>query len=160
MIIKLPLLLFTSLFVFGMGALACTTSSVDLLATPEIAYGETVCEQCGMIASDESQAAAYRLPDGQLRIFDDLGDMVLYHRLNDENVYVFWIHDYQSGEWSQAPDAYYVATDSLPTPMGHGIAAFTSVEDAEVLAREYSAPIYRWNDLLSAPLADLPRSIE
>ena len=137
-------------------ALAACSSEVDLLATPEIAYGDVVCEQCGMIISDESHAAAYRLPGGQLRIFDDLGDMVLYHQLHDEEVFLFWVHDFKTGEWLHATDAYYVATDDLNTPMAHGIAAFASEDGAAHLAEQYGAPFYQWDDLLAAPLTELP----
>ena len=140
--------------------LAACSSEIDLLAEPEIAYGEVICEQCGMIVSEESQAAAYRLPTGQLRIFDDLGDMVLYHRLYCEAVLVFWVHDYQTGEWMHAPDALFVATDDLVTPMGHGIAAFKYKGGAEHLAIEHDAPIYSWNELLAEPLAELPRHVK
>jgi len=133
------------------------SSDVDLFATPNIAYGEVICEQCGMIISDEAHAAAYRLPDGQLRIFDDLGDMVLYHQRKGEDVILFWVHDYQTGEWMHARDAYYVATSDLVTPMGHGIAAFTHHADAENFARQHGAPIYRWDDLLAGSPADSER---
>ena len=113
-----------------------------------------------MIISDETHAAAYRLADGKLRIFDDLGDMVLYHRLNDEEVAVFWVHDYQTGEWIHAPVAYYVATDDLVTPMGHGIVAFTNESESAYLAGKHGAPVYRWDDLLAGPLTDLQRNAQ
>lgn len=148
------------LMIIGALSLIACQSEVDIETTPEIAYGEVICEQCGMIVSEEAQAAAYRLPDGNLRIFNDLGDMVLYHRLNGEDVHIFWVHDYQTGEWMHAPDAFFVATEDLVTPMGHGIAAFTYEAGAEHLANEHSAPIYRWDELLEAPLADLPRHID
>lgn len=141
-------------------ALIACQSDVDIEAAPKIAYGQAICEQCGMIVSEEVQAAAYRLTDGQLRIFGDLGDMVLYHRLNGEDVYIFWVHDFQTGEWMHAPEAFYVATDDLVTPMNHGIAAFTYEAGAKHLAEEHGAPIYRWDKLLENPLANLPRHID
>jgi copper chaperone NosL len=156
---KLRLVLFIALILTGLSVIACS-SEVDLLATPEIAYGEVICEQCGMIISEEGQAAAYRLPDGDLRIFDDLGDMVLYYRLNGEDVHIFWVHDFQTGEWMHADDAFFVATDDLNTPMGHGIAAFKYETGAEHLSEEHGAPIYRWNELVAQPLMDLPRHID
>lgn len=149
---RLKLALFLVLIIGALATVACH-GDVDLESTPDIAYGEVICEQCGMIVSEEAHAAAYRLTDGGLRIFDDLGDMVLYHRLNDEPVYIFWVHDYQTGEWMHAPDAFYVATDDLNTPMGHGIAAFTYEAGAEHLAAEHGAPMYRWDDLLANRLA-------
>jgi len=151
--------IFVLLMIGALSVIACQ-GEIDIDATPEIAYGEVICEQCGMIVSEEAQAAAYRLPDGTLRVFDDLGDMVLYHRLNYEEVHIFWVHDFQTGEWMHAPDAYFVATDDLVTPMGHGIAAFTYEAGAEHLADEHDAPIYRWEELLENPLADLPRHID
>ena len=54
---KLRLGFFIVLILSGLALIACS-SEVDLLATPEIAYGEVICEQCGMIISEEAQAAA------------------------------------------------------------------------------------------------------
>jgi copper chaperone NosL len=157
---KLKLTGILLLLMIGALTLIACNGDVDIEATPEIAYGEVICEQCGMIISEELHAAAYRLTDGGLRIFDDLGDMVLYHRLNGEDVYIFWVHDYQTGDWLKASDAFFVATDDLSTPMGHGIAAFTYEAGAQHLSSVHKAPIYRWNDLLADRLADLPRHID
>ena len=156
---SLKTVIFLVLIISTLVTVACH-GDVDIEAAPEIAYGEVICEQCGMIISDEAQAAAYRLADAGLRIFDDLGDMVLYHRLNGEDVYIFWVHDYQTGEWMHADDAFFVATDDLSTPMGHGIAACTYEAGAEHLSEEHGAPIYRWSELVAQPLTDLPRHID
>jgi len=152
---KLALLLATALFsavvIFG------CASEVHLEAEPEIAYGQEVCEQCGMIITEEVHAAAYRLTDGSQKSFDDLGDMALYHRLNGDDVHLFWVHDFSTEEWMHADHAYFVATESFITPMGHGIVAFESEFEANNFADEHHALVYRWNDLIAAPLSEIPR---
>lgn len=136
--------------------LACS-SAVALDATPEIRVGEDICDECGMIISEEVHAAAYRLSDGEQKAFDDIGDMVVHYRLNDDDVAAFWVHDFHSIEWIRAEAAYFVASHDLVTPMGHGIAAFSDFASAEALAADINGAVHRLDDLLAQPISELPR---
>lgn len=136
--------------------IACS-SSVDLDATPSLDIGQDICEQCGMIISEEAYASAYRLNNGRQKLFDDIGDMVTYHRLHREDVYVFWVHDYSSLEWIRAENAYFVASTDLVTPMGGGIAAFADRAAAESMAVERNGVIHRFDGLTAQPIEKLQR---
>jgi len=101
---------------------------------PEIAYGQDVCERCGMIISEDKFAAAYWTAGGQERRFDDIGGMIAYDTENSEDVASYWVHDFGTGEWMRAEEATYVLDSNLMTPMGFGIAAFADKEQARALA--------------------------
>lgn len=108
--------------------------AVNFAEPPEIVYGQDVCDECNMIISDAHFAAAYWRADGQARRFDDLGGMFLYHQEHQEEVAAFWVHDYLSGNWLPATDAYYVVGAGLPTPMGFGMVACATQAQAHALA--------------------------
>lgn len=150
---RLLLLLLSIIVVAG---IACS-SSVDLDATPDFRVGEDICEQCGMIISEEAYAAAYRLNDGEQKLFDDIGDMVVHYRLNDDDVAVFWVHDFNTVEWIRAEHAFFVASHDLVTPMGHGIAAFTDRTAAEALATDLNGAVHTLDALLAQSISELPR---
>lgn len=136
---------------------ACSASAVDLDATPELRVGEDICNECGMIISEEIYSAAYRLADGEQKIFDDIGDMAVHYRLNADEVAAFWVHDFNSVEWIRAEDAFFVASHDLVTPMGHGIAAFTDRTSAQALAADIGGAIHTLDGLLAQPIGELPR---
>ena len=49
----------------------CGTAVAD--GVPGIVEGRSVCDECGMTIDDIRLAAAWRLPDGTSRVFDDIG---------------------------------------------------------------------------------------
>jgi copper chaperone NosL len=150
---------FLSLIALAVLALALfgCSSSIDLEAQPDLRLGEDVCEQCGMIISEEAFAAAIRLNDGKQLLFDDIGDMVTYFRLKGGDVAVFWIHDYTTRTWVHADNAYYVASNDLVTPMGHGITGFALETNADALVADIGGVVHTWDDLLAQPLTELDR---
>lgn len=121
----------------------------QLDASPEIRYGQDECDQCRMIINEPRFAAAYVTADGQTRRFDDVGGMLIYDEAHDEEVAIFWIHDYDTGEWVKASDAYFVWADAeaLHTPMGYGIVAFADRARAEALAAETQGTVLTFSEL-------------
>jgi copper chaperone NosL len=97
----------------------------------EIHYGEDVCERCKMIISEKEFATQYVLGGGEAKKFDDVGCMIEYLRENPEDredILGAYVRDYDSAEWIDARKAYYFQGGDIKSPMGFGIAAFTSVE--------------------------------
>ncbi len=110
------------------------SQSINLDQPPEIRLGEDVCDACGMIISEARFAAAYYTDTGEVRQFDDIGDMCRYQLQNGENVARFWVHDYDTEEWIQAENAVFVRGDGLYTPMASGIVAFSNPDRASEFA--------------------------
>lgn len=120
---------------------------------PEILYGQDECERCRMIISDARYAAAYMTEGGEVRRFDDIGGMVLYHIENEEDVHLFWVHDFESEVWVNAEEAYFVKGRGLETPMGFGIAAFNSHSEAEEMAAEHDGDVSTFSELMDEAAA-------
>lgn len=135
------------------GAVACS-SDVDFDTPPEIAYGEEICHECGMIISEARFAAAYITLDGEVRKFDDAGGMIQHHINANEDVTVFWLHDFNSEEWIRSEDAVLLATEEVQTPMGHGVVAFADEASARayanLLEESHEDEIRNWSAMVEA----------
>lgn len=106
-----------------------------------------------MIISEARFAAAYVTRQGTVRRFDDLGDLVLYHRSHAEDVAVFWVHDYDTRAWLKADQAFFVVSPAVHTPMGHGIVAFHDRDRAAAMAAEHQGKVMPFADLLQHAMA-------
>lgn len=118
---------------------------------PDISYGRDVCDECHMIISDARFAAAYRLPDGTARKFDDIGDMASYLERTNEltKAKKIWVHDYDTKRWLEAPRASFVIGAASATPMASGLAAFASKGRAARYAAREDESVLSWKDLIA-----------
>lgn len=135
------------LAVLSLTLLAACGGGPDLDEPPDIRYGEDVCDRCLMIINEARYAAAYVKPDGEARLFDDIGGMVASIDEAAEDVAVFWVHDYDTEEWLKADEAFYVESDDLVTPMGFGIIAFADPNRAEEWAAEQAGTVRSYSEL-------------
>lgn len=126
---------------------ACGNSS-DFDQPPEIRYGEDICARCSMIINEARYAAAYVTAEGEVRLFDDIGGMFDYNAQMNEEVAVFWVHDFDTEQWLKADQAYYVEGDHI-TPMGYGIVAFGDESRAGDWAAENEGMIVTFDSLLA-----------
>ena len=120
----------------------------DPLTPPSIRYGEDVCAACNMIISDPAYASAYRVAGGNARLFDDLGEMVVFMRTSPEPAVATFVHHYETRDWLTAEDAIYVQSSALQTPMGFGVAATASQDEARLLAERVGGHTYTFQELL------------
>jgi len=98
----------------------------------KIYYGEDICEKCKMIISEKDFAAQYQLSGGKTVKFDDLGCM--FHYMDGEEkalISAVYVMDYDSKAWIDGENAYYVWTENISTPMGHGIVALRDSQEAK-----------------------------
>lgn len=105
-----------------------------------------------MIINERRYAAAWRTAGGEVKRFDDVGDLIACYRAQNppENV-SFWFHDYDSATdevWLQSKDAFFVKSSRLRTPMGHGIVAVGSRSRATELARETDGSVVEFEEIL------------
>jgi copper chaperone NosL len=130
-----------------LAALLLGCNGVDLDAPPEIVYGRDVCSRCGMIIEDARFAAAYVTPDGESRIFDDIGDMLVFQADEGEAVHVYWVHDYETGAWLRAEEAFFVLASDIHTPMGYGLVALMEEGAATAVALRNNGRVLTFTDL-------------
>jgi len=138
-------LVVSAVLTLAFGACAART---DASTPPTLRLGEDVCTRSGMIISEPAYAAAYRTADGDERLFDDIGEMVLYNREHNEQVVAFWVHDLATHEWLRADSAHYVVSPSIHTPMDFGVAALGTEADARQQAAQVMGRVLTFEELL------------
>jgi copper chaperone NosL len=128
----------TTLFVIASLIAGCNRRE-QAIGPPQVRYGETDCAQCGMSVADERYAAALiiRTADGEQRaeVFDDIGCMIGYEREHPEStVLARYVKDFQSHTWLPAEHAAYAHDEAIHSPMGFGLLAAESNDQAAKLA--------------------------
>jgi len=141
------------IFVTAVLLLTACGGGQNLEEPPDIRYGEDVCEECSMIISEPRHAASYVLADGTVRRFDDIGDMLAYDAAHHEEVYTYWVHDYNTEEWLIAGHASFVLSGGQDSPMGWGMLAFADKAAAEQYAAADGGTLVAWSDLQTAVAA-------
>ncbi len=131
-------------------------SPAEASGPPEISYGRDICIECNMIISEPRFAAAYRLDDGEAKAFDGIGELVKHAQKHNEfdRIAFAWAHDYYTEDWILVESAHFVAGEDVVTPMGHGIVAFATMEDAMAFAAERGASVLHWDEVATLPLSD------
>jgi copper chaperone NosL len=132
------------LMLAGLVAMAgCSGEAPD--GPPALRLGDTVCDECNMIISDERFATATIVegPRGpEPRLFDDFNCQVGYELANaDLEIVARWSHDHGSAEWMRTESATFVMSPNLRTPMASRSAAFASREDAERARAELTGDV-------------------
>lgn len=123
------------------------------LVPPTVHYGQSVCDGCGMIVSDEHYAAALivQSDDGEQRsvVFDDIGCMLDYQRKHSgEAVLARFVKDINTGTWLSVAEATFVRGDGVRSPMGYGIAACSTPAAAHALVAGHGGSIQPIEQLL------------
>lgn len=106
-----------------------------------------------MAISQKRYAAELLDSNGNAWKFDDIGCMVRYtldHRL-DRNTGTFFVMDYATEQWLPAPQATYVRSEAIPSPMSGGLAAFKEKAQAEAFARGIHGHILTFEELWTSP---------
>ena len=103
----------------------------------KIYYGEDICERCKMIISEKDFAAQYQTSPGKTVKFDDLGCMFHYmHSEEKAQIEAVYVMDYDSKQWIDGKDAYYIWTENISTPMGQGVIALKDSKKAKELSNK------------------------
>ena len=136
--------------------LTAACNAADASGPPEINYGRDLCIECGMIISEAKFATAYRAADGAERIFDDVGDMIVYLEKTGEHAAPesIWVHDFETEEWVAASDAHFVPTLSVASPMGHSIVAFSDMGRATAFAQSVDGEVIPWTTVAALPIVE------
>ncbi|MEZ6235164.1 MAG: nitrous oxide reductase accessory protein NosL [Phycisphaerales bacterium] len=131
---------------------ACSDSGP--LAPPEILLGRDTCAVCGMAISDGRYAAAvvvrHQRRDQSL-LLDDIGELPSVSIPPHDQIAIF-VRDESTQHWLVAEAAHYVRSESLRTPMGFGVAALATQEQAETRRAEIDGELLAFDALRPAAL--------
>lgn len=128
-----------------------------LTGPPEIRLGRDECAECGMIINEDRSACALLADlDGERShlLFDDIGCMLDHeHEHGDEHRIINrFVRDYSGDAWVQTETAIFVSADpdSMPTPMGSGIAATADATGADRLRAQVNGRLMTFADAAAA----------
>jgi len=126
---------------------ACAPTSSNEPQPPDIAYGQDLCDACGMVIDQPKFAAASVLKNGETRKFDDIGDMIAYHMDHpDQQVAAYFVHDYRTEKWVRAEKAFFIVDERIQSPMGHGLVAFGDQAAADEFAATLGATVLTFDE--------------
>lgn len=112
---------------------------------PTIMLGDSTCNQCGMIISDERFATSTILQSERGRkalLFDDFNCQQIFERKSPAlNITNRWSRDYLSLDWAETEAGWFVNSSQIRSPMASGMAFFQLHSDAEVLSNSMSGEI-------------------
>ena len=116
-------------------AIAGCGNREEAVGPPQVRYGQTDCAQCGMSVADDRYAAALvvRTAEGEQQsvVFDDIGCMIGYEREHPGvTVLGRYVKDFRTRAWVPAERAAYAQDPTIHSPMGFGLLAAASREQA------------------------------
>ena len=103
-----------------------------------------------MIINEERFAAAIAYRHGSkidYMYFDDGGEL-FEAQVPPHDEARYYVHDAGTSEWLDAKTAFYLRSKTLRTPMGFGLAAYTTEAAAKAAAVEYPGEFLRYSDLV------------
>lgn len=113
----------------------------------EIHYGSDECVHCKMMITDSQFASQIVTEKGKALKFDAIECMAVYHRNHSEELKdaKLWVNNYNNpGEWLLAPDAQFVKSEVVNSPMGESLLAFPSQEVAKKHVQDKPGLLMDW----------------
>jgi len=131
-------------------AVLTTACVVKADGPPDITVDRTSCAHCGMLISEPVYAAAYRTPQSESLVFDDIGCLLKAATREPRAIALrFWFHDAATAVWIDGTDAVFVSSRALRTPMGGGLVAYRDPAAArEAAARQHGSVVSSLEELL------------
>ncbi len=131
--------------------LICASLLSACRARPEpIKYGYDGCHYCSMTIVDRQHGAELVTEKGKVYKFDAIECMINFRsELEESNTALFLCNSYDMPEeLIAAPDATFLISEGIPSPMGAFLTAFSSKEAAEQAQHIHQGDLYDWKELL------------
>jgi copper chaperone NosL len=114
--------------------------------------GSEECDHCRMVISDLRFAAQALTTRGRAYKFDAVECLAIWVRAGDvprKELHSLWVSNFAvPGEWVAADEAVFLHAESLRSPMGQGLAAFASSEEAAAHQRELGGQVLTWPEVV------------
>ncbi len=114
-----------------------------------IDYGSDGCHYCSMTIVDRQHASEIVTKKGKVFKFDAVECMM--NQMKDVDIAtigLFLVNDYQNpGELINAEEATFLISESIPSPMGEYLSAFSSRKSAGQIEAENNGQLYTWEEL-------------
>jgi len=116
-----------------------------------INYGKDQCEYCRMTIMGNKFGAELITNKGKIYKFDAAECMIHFihqGKVNYSDVDRVLVTDASKpGQFTDAKKAFYLISEKFPSPMGAGLSAYGSQNDAESFRNNYTGVINRWEGI-------------
>jgi copper chaperone NosL len=135
-----------SAIVLGLLA-ACSRSPEPIL------YGKDACTHCKMTIMDKRFASEVITTKGKIFKFDAVECLAAFLKENPEiasnEKSIFLVNDFSHpGQFVDARKSWFLTDNSLSSPMGANLAAFSTESSAKAVAKNGLAKVFTWTALL------------
>lgn len=116
----------------------------------EVHYGSDECVHCKMMITDEQFASQIVTDKGKALKFDAIECMAVYQRENADELQgaVRYVSNYnQPGNWLKAPEAQFVKSEVVNSPMGESLLAFPNKDEAKKHITERPGQLLDWAEV-------------
>ena len=116
----------------------------------EVHYGSDECVHCKMMITDEQFASQIVTDKGKALKFDAIECMAVYQRENADELQgaVRYVSNYnQPGNWLKAPEAQFVKSKVVNSPMGESLLAFPNKDEAKKHITERPGQLLDWAEV-------------
>ena len=124
----------------------------------EIHYGQDQCDYCKMTIADKSFGSELVTAKGKVYKFDSIECLAAYQvksKLGAEDIHSIWVTDFgQPGSFLNIDRATIVATERQKSPMGVGLLAVNSPQQAGRLIEAVGGKIMAWEQVRAMVAAD------
>jgi copper chaperone NosL len=114
------------------------------LAPQPIPVDKSSCARCGMLISSQRDAAEVVFDDQDPLFYDDIGCLAS-DKILSRSPFELWVRVDGGAAWKKAGEAFFARPADTRTPMGYGIAAFSSADKARAGDRE--GRVRTWEDV-------------
>ncbi|MFW6061124.1 MAG: nitrous oxide reductase accessory protein NosL [Phycisphaeraceae bacterium] len=137
------------------GALSLAGCGGDAVGPPTVYLGQDVCDECGMIISDERFVAALLVEDEagrrETRLFDDIGCLVKDEASHPDGASAArYVKSFDQRRWLTLSEAVFVHSEQLQSPMAFGAAAVADRAAAASLQNEVGGDVLTYDALRRA----------
>jgi copper chaperone NosL len=123
------------------------------IAPKEIQYGHDACYYCSMTVVDRQHAAQLVTKTGKTFNFDAV-ECLVHHLQDNEGIQkegLVLVNTFSNpGKLYDATQATFLISESIPSPMGAFLTAFSSREKGEETLGEKAGEFYTWEELLDS----------
>jgi copper chaperone NosL len=137
----LPLLVFSLALLQG-----CSVKPEPLV------YGKDMCHACKMTLVDAKYGAEILTKKGKIYKFDDVNCLVNFYTSDYEersNIQQVLVIDFATQEkLIDVNTAHFVRSESIRSPMGSGVAAFSTTEGLNSYNNQWSGELLTWDEVV------------
>jgi len=127
--------------------LAAGLSGCGEPAPRALAYGVDSCEHCHMGLADDRHGAEALTSTGKAHVFDSVECLAAWLDGQDAppDIHSLWVTDFGApGTLVRVEDALFLASPTLPSPMGLGLTAFGRAEDRDGAVTAFGGEALDW----------------